>query len=158
MIRSDQGTGVGNMRTDRSENLADAPDKVPAWRPIQRMASAALAIGAIVWLGASGAQSQQGQGDWPCRQIKVVTVSPLSVWTGPPLETAAKTWREDPAVVPDHADPAGEDRVGRVGLIAGAEQALAPCDPHSLSADGDGPACLLREGEEGAEVQIGRHA
>lgn len=62
----------------------------------------ALAIVSLGCAGASWAQSPQRgqeQGDWPCRQIKVENISLASVWTGPPIDTAAQTWRNDQAIV-----------------------------------------------------------
>lgn len=47
---------------------------------------------------AHGQQRGQTQGDWPCRQIKVPSVSLASVWTGPPIDVAAKAWRDDALV------------------------------------------------------------
>jgi hypothetical protein len=36
--------------------------------------------------------------DWPCQQIKVPELSLGSLWEGPPLDTAAKTWSVDARV------------------------------------------------------------
>ena len=36
--------------------------------------------------------------DWPCVQRKVPTMSFGQVWSGPPLDDAARTWRDDKAV------------------------------------------------------------
>ena len=46
---------------------------------------------------AAGAQAPRGrdQGDWPCRQAKVGTIALASVWSGPPIDTAAQDWRSD---------------------------------------------------------------
>jgi hypothetical protein len=48
----------------------------------------------------AAAQGPRGrdQGDWPCRQAKVGTVTLASVWAGPPIDTAAQDWRGDPEV------------------------------------------------------------
>jgi hypothetical protein len=51
-----------------------------------------------LWLGlgsAATAQSTRDQGDWPCRQIRVPGLAIASVWTGPDIGEAAKTWRDD---------------------------------------------------------------
>jgi hypothetical protein len=42
--------------------------------------------------------SSRDQGDWPCRQIKVPTLSLAAIWSGPSLD-AAKAWRDDAQVV-----------------------------------------------------------
>lgn len=47
----------------------------------------------------AGAQPQAaGQSDWPCRQVRVPSVAVAGVWTGPAIDDAAKTWRDDPAI------------------------------------------------------------
>ena len=52
----------------------------------------------VASLASAAAQAQRGreQGDWPCRQAKVGTIALASVWTGPPIDTAAQDWRSDP--------------------------------------------------------------
>src|SRR5687767_8168064 len=37
--------------------------------------------------------------DWPCVQRKVPALSAATVWEGPPIEEAAKRWRDDAEVV-----------------------------------------------------------
>lgn len=37
--------------------------------------------------------------DWPCVQARVPALSVASVWTGPSIEEALKTWRSDPQIV-----------------------------------------------------------
>lgn len=37
--------------------------------------------------------------DWPCVQARVPALSVASVWTGPPIEEALNTWRNDPQIV-----------------------------------------------------------
>jgi hypothetical protein len=36
--------------------------------------------------------------DWPCVQIKVPQLSVAAVWAGPPIDNAASSWEQDPAV------------------------------------------------------------
>ena len=36
--------------------------------------------------------------DWPCVQRKVPEISLAAIWPGPPLDAAAKKWREDAAI------------------------------------------------------------
>lgn len=55
-----------------------------------------LAFGLALAGGAQGQQATREQGDWPCRQIKVPRLSIESVWTGPAIGDAAKSWRDDP--------------------------------------------------------------
>jgi hypothetical protein len=38
------------------------------------------------------------QGDWPCIQPRVESLSAAAFWSGPPIEEAAKTWREKPEI------------------------------------------------------------
>ena len=60
---------------------------------------ALAAVLALLPAGAASAQSaSRGQGDWPCRQVRVPSLSMESVWTGPPIDAAAKAWREDPEI------------------------------------------------------------
>jgi len=37
-------------------------------------------------------------GDWPCIQPRVESLSAAAFWAGPPIEEAAKTWREKPEI------------------------------------------------------------
>ena len=37
-------------------------------------------------------------GDWPCIQPRVEQLSVATFWAGPPVEEAAKTWREKPEI------------------------------------------------------------
>lgn len=39
------------------------------------------------------------EAEWPCVQIKVPELSPGTMWAGPPLDEASKTWKDDQAVV-----------------------------------------------------------
>ena len=52
----------------------------------------------VASLAQPAAQAPRGrdQGDWPCRQAKVGTIALASVWSGPPIDTAAQDWRGDP--------------------------------------------------------------
>jgi hypothetical protein len=36
--------------------------------------------------------------DWPCAQAKVPDISVAAVWDGPPIEQAADTWQNEPAI------------------------------------------------------------
>jgi hypothetical protein len=36
--------------------------------------------------------------DWPCVQAKVPDISVIAVWDGPPIDEAAKTWENEPAI------------------------------------------------------------
>ncbi|HEY8063898.1 MAG TPA: hypothetical protein VIF40_04130 [Methylosinus sp.] len=58
--------------------------------------SAALAL-ALCCAGAARAQPQ-AQGDWPCRQVRVQSVAVAGVWTGPSIDAAQKSWRDDAAL------------------------------------------------------------
>ncbi|WP_159731889.1 hypothetical protein [Methylosinus sp. Ce-a6] len=59
-------------------------------------ATAALAL-ALCCAGAARAQPQ-AQGDWPCRQVKVQSVAVAGVWTGPSIDAASRSWRDDGAL------------------------------------------------------------
>jgi hypothetical protein len=56
----------------------------------------ALAVAAIE--PAAAQQRQHGDPDWPCVQALVPSVSGAMIWAGPPIESAAESWRDDPAV------------------------------------------------------------
>ncbi len=47
---------------------------------------------------AAAQQAARDQGDWPCRQVKVPRVALAAVWSGPSIEAALKTWRDDASV------------------------------------------------------------
>jgi len=60
-----------------------------------------IAIAALMLFTASAAAAAppaRDQGDWPCRQIKVPTLSLAAVWSGPPIDSALKAWRDDAVV------------------------------------------------------------
>jgi hypothetical protein len=59
-----------------------------------------LAFISLICADAAAAQStpQQGQPDWPCRQVRVPELAVGGVWTGPPLENALKHSRDDQAI------------------------------------------------------------
>ncbi len=66
------------------------------------MRATILAALTLTFLGLGAADAQQGarnQGDWPCRQIKVAHLSLAAIWSGPPIDEAAKIWRDDNALV-----------------------------------------------------------
>jgi hypothetical protein len=63
-------------------------------------ACAAFALGLGIGGVAFSQQRPQDKGDWPCRQVKVPSLSAASVWTGPSIEERATKWRDD-AVVSD---------------------------------------------------------
>lgn len=54
----------------------------------------------IFFASALDAASTQGQTDWPCKQVRVPDMALGGVWTGPSIEAAQKSWRDD-AVVAD---------------------------------------------------------
>jgi hypothetical protein len=89
-------------------------------------------------LGAALAQPRaREQTDWPCRQVKVSTVSVATVWTGPSIDVASKIWRDDAAAadlvaritvrrtpleaaqksIQEFAEAAGEKRKERLTLL-----------------------------------------
>jgi hypothetical protein len=57
-----------------------------------------ITIAALLIASIAAAQAPRGrdQGDWPCRQAKVGTIALASIWSGPPIDTAAPDWRSDP--------------------------------------------------------------
>ncbi len=66
-----------------------------SWREGTRKAAlAALAFFAAA-AAAAAQQPARDQGDWPCRQIRVLNLSPGAIWSGPPLEGLAQNWRDD---------------------------------------------------------------
>jgi hypothetical protein len=107
-----------------------------AMRLLGAFAALVLEFG-IVGAAFSQQRPQQDQGDWPCRQVKVPSLSAASVWTGPPIEEAVKKWRDDAAVsdlvirisvrktpietadalVRDFAKAAGDKRAERLTLL-----------------------------------------
>jgi hypothetical protein len=76
------------------------------------------------------------QGDWPCRQVKVGTITLASIWSGPPIDTA-QDWRSDAelsalvtrvaerrtaleeaqAAIADYAKRLGKDRDTKLTLL-----------------------------------------
>jgi len=65
---------------------------------MRKLASPAILLFSCSVLSASAARAQQtsrDQGDWPCRQVKVASLSLAGVWTGPPIDAAARNWRDD---------------------------------------------------------------
>jgi hypothetical protein len=63
-----------------------------------RVIGVILMLGPLISTGAVGQPRFRDQGDWPCRQIKVGSVSVATIWTGPSIEQALKTWRDDTVV------------------------------------------------------------
>lgn len=59
---------------------------------------AGLAFFIFAGIAAAAPPAPRDQGDWPCRQIKVPDLSLAAIWSGPSIEAAAKTWREDSEV------------------------------------------------------------
>ena len=57
-----------------------------------------IIAGLLATLTGAAAQAPRGpdQGSWPCRQAKVGTIALASVWSGPPIDTAAQDGRGDP--------------------------------------------------------------
>ncbi|MBY6242514.1 hypothetical protein K3F48_15215 [Methylosinus sp. Sm6] len=99
---------------------------------------------AILGFAAQAAEPAAG-GDWPCRQAKVASVAVAGVWTGPAIDEATKTVRDDAALgelvarvaarrtpieeaqklVDDFAAAAGETRKQRLtALFAGVYEQL----------------------------------
>lgn len=71
--------------------------------------------------------------DWPCAQAKVPEISLGAVWAGPPLDEAAKQWKDDAAVSALVARLAArrtpldeaEKRAGEFIAAAGANKSVA---------------------------------
>jgi hypothetical protein len=65
------------------------------------MKPAGLLLFAIVTLGAglrAADAADPRYPDWPCVQAKVPELSIASVWDGPSIEQAEKTWQDDPSI------------------------------------------------------------
>jgi hypothetical protein len=102
-----------------------------------KLVAAVVALSLLCANAASAQQRGQDQSDWPCRQVKVPSIAIASVWTGPSIEEALKTWREDhvisdlvarisvrktpleaaEAMVRDFAKSAGEKRQERLTML-----------------------------------------
>jgi len=71
------------------------------FRPERRAKSAAALVailcGALAAASAEAQRASRDQGDWPCRQVKVPTLSAETVWPGS-LPANAGAWRDDPAL------------------------------------------------------------
>lgn len=65
----------------------------PRW-----IAAAALALGLSLTAPAPAWSAEPEPEDWPCVQRLVPELSAGIVWTGPPVDEVAATWREDDAV------------------------------------------------------------
>jgi len=60
-----------------------------------------IAIGALLWLAASGEfvlAADPRYPDWPCTQAKVPEISLAAVWAGPPLDDVSAKWKDDAKV------------------------------------------------------------
>ncbi|HEY8260676.1 MAG TPA: hypothetical protein VIG55_05650 [Methylosinus sp.] len=57
-----------------------------------------VALSSLLGFAAHAAPRSDAQSDWPCRQAKVASVAVAGVWSGPPIEGAAKLVHEDPAL------------------------------------------------------------
>ena len=55
----------------------------------------ALTVATCVTHGAAQAADPSNP-DWPCVQAKVPELSVVAMWSGPPLDDAAKAWESDP--------------------------------------------------------------
>ena len=66
--------------------------------PVMHRHPLALAAVLIIGLPASAAVQDPKNPDWPCPQILVPTLSPASVWDGPPIDGLGDGWQRDPAV------------------------------------------------------------
>jgi hypothetical protein len=79
----------------------------------------ALIAAACVAQGAAQAADSRNP-DWPCVQAKVPELSVVAMWSGPPLDDAAKVWESDPKT---------RDLLPRLAVrrvpIADAEKAIA---------------------------------
>jgi hypothetical protein len=62
-----------------------------------RRMTIALVIGALALPGAARAADPRHP-DWPCRQIKVTSLSVVAFWTGPAIDQIGDAWQKDPAV------------------------------------------------------------
>jgi hypothetical protein len=60
--------------------------------------AAVLALALAPGGAASAQQNSRRQGDWPCKQVRVPSLSMESVWSGPSLDAASKAWRDDPEI------------------------------------------------------------
>ncbi|MBV8839932.1 MAG: hypothetical protein JO000_25635 [Alphaproteobacteria bacterium] len=61
------------------------------------MVVAALVLGALALPGAARAADPRHP-DWPCRQIKVPSLSVVAFWNGPSIEKIGDAWIQDPAI------------------------------------------------------------
>lgn len=57
-----------------------------------------LAVTLPLLLAGPALAATASDADWPCVQRKVPELSVVAIWTGPPVEEAARTWADDPAV------------------------------------------------------------
>jgi hypothetical protein len=64
---------------------------------MRRMVAAAIVIGALAIPHAARAADPRHP-DWPCRQIKVATLSIVAFWTGPAIDKVGDAWRTDATV------------------------------------------------------------
>jgi len=65
--------------------------------PVHTLAVIALAGVVVFYAGAAGAAAAEDP-DWPCVQRLMPELSPATVWGGPPVDDAARGWRETPAI------------------------------------------------------------
>ena len=61
--------------------------------PVHRLAVIALAGAVVFCAGAAWAAASEDP-DWPCVQRLMPEISPATVWGGPPVDDAARAWRE----------------------------------------------------------------
>ncbi len=61
--------------------------------PVSTLAVIALAGAVVFSAGAAGAAASEDP-DWPCVQRLMPEISPATVWDGPPVDDAARAWRE----------------------------------------------------------------
>ena len=64
---------------------------------MKRMMAAAFVIGALSLPGVARAADPR-HADWPCRQIKVASLSVVAFWTGPAIDQTGDAWQRDPKV------------------------------------------------------------
>ncbi len=61
-------------------------------------AVAALTLLSTIGAAFAAPPPAREQGDWPCRQVKVSDLALAAIWSGPSIEAASRTWRDDAVV------------------------------------------------------------
>ncbi len=65
--------------------------------PVHKLAVIALAGAVLIFRGTAAAAASEDP-DWRCVQRLMPEISPATVWGGPPVDDAARAWRETPAI------------------------------------------------------------